>query len=53
LFGQLSFPEIVRPIECTNCLSLEEVAVHAGMLVLMEADYILLVVGDPQGILDQ
>ncbi len=53
MFGPLSFPGIVRPIECTPiCLSMEEVAVHAGHKVFMEVDYILLDVGDPQGILD-
>jgi hypothetical protein len=31
---------------------MEEVAVHAGHKVFMEVDYILLDVGDPQGILD-
>jgi hypothetical protein len=31
---------------------LEEVAVHASHEVLMGVDYILLIVGDPQGILD-
>ncbi len=34
-------------------MSLEEVAEHAGQNVLTEVDYILLIVGDPQGNLDQ
>ncbi len=54
MFGPLSFPGMVRPIECSPIyLSLEEVTVHAGHKVLMEVDYILLAVGDPQGIFDQ
>jgi hypothetical protein len=35
------------------CLSLEEVTVRAGHKVLMEIDYSLLIVFDPQWILDQ
>jgi hypothetical protein len=35
------------------CLSFEEVSVHAGHKVWMEVDIILLIVGNPQGILDQ
>jgi hypothetical protein len=34
-------------------LSFEEVSVHAGHKVRMENDIILLIAGDPQGILDQ
>jgi hypothetical protein len=34
-------------------MSLEVVALCAGHKVLMEVNYILLIVGDPQGILDQ
>ena len=36
------------------CLSLEDVAVHAGHVVMMEGDdNIWLIVGNSQGILDQ
>ncbi len=35
------------------CLSLEDVTVHAGHKVLIKADYILAIVDNPQGILNQ
>jgi len=39
LFEKPSFPGVVRPMEqATICLSMEEVAVHAGHVVLMEVD---------------
>jgi hypothetical protein len=46
---------MVRPIEkAPICLSLEEVTVRASHEVMMEVDdNILLIVGDPHGILDQ
>jgi hypothetical protein len=52
LFGQLSFPGKVRPIEWTPIrLSLEEVAVHIDPKVLMKIkDYISLIVVIPKGI---
>ncbi len=34
-------------------MSLEEVSMHASHEVLMEAYYNALIIGDPQGILDQ
>jgi hypothetical protein len=45
---------MVRPKEyALICLSLEEVAVRAGYKVLVKVDNnILLIVGNPQGILD-
>jgi hypothetical protein len=35
------------------CLSCKEAAVPAGHKVLMVVDYISLIVGDPQGFIDQ
>jgi hypothetical protein len=54
LFGQLSFPEMVWSIEWHPIHPyLEDVIILAGHEVLMEVDdYILLIVGNPQGILD-
>jgi hypothetical protein len=48
-------PRIVKPIEkAPICLFLEEVAMHAGRKVFNEIYYSnSLIVGDPQGILDQ
>jgi hypothetical protein len=41
LFGQLSFPEMVMPIELASIhLPLEDVTVRAGRKVLMEVDKI-------------
>jgi hypothetical protein len=53
LFGQLSFPGMVRPIEWVPiCLSLEEVGEYAGHKVWVEGDHILMIAGHPQWILD-
>jgi hypothetical protein len=55
LFGQPSFPGIVRPIEYAPIhLSFEEVVVRAGHEVLMGVDdKMSLIGGAPKGILDQ
>jgi hypothetical protein len=52
LFGQPSFLGLARPIEnVLICLSLEEIAVHAGHKVLMEVDKnISLIARNPKGI---
>ncbi len=48
LIGQPSFPGMVMPIdEAPICLSVEEVAVHAGNKVLMEIETSALIVGNP------
>ncbi len=55
LFGHSSFPGMVSPIDWASvCLSLEEVAVHAGHEVFTEVDNnSALIVGNPQRILGQ
>ncbi len=54
LFGQPSFPSIVRPIEWAHIyLILEEVDTCTGHEGLMEVDNISLIVGGSQGILNQ
>jgi hypothetical protein len=54
LFEHTSFQRVVRPIEKALIhLSLEEVAVSAGREVLMVVVLYSLIVGNPQGILDQ
>jgi len=42
---------VTEPHWIGSCLPLEEVAVRSGHKVLLEVDHILLIVGDPQGIL--
>jgi hypothetical protein len=45
---------MIRPIELAPfCLSFEKVAMRVCHKVLTEVKYILLIVGDPQGILNQ
>jgi hypothetical protein len=55
LFGQLSFPGKVRPLDCApKHLFLKEVTVHATHKVLLEVtDASSLINGNPQGILVQ
>ncbi len=55
LFGQPSFQRMARPTEYAPiCLSSEIVAVRVGHKVFAESeDSVLMIVGNPKGILDQ